>query len=483
MANELRADVLQFLNDTIERDLIRQAAAVLDVYVDGANGNDTNDGLSSGNALQTIAAVYQKFPPRVLQGGGIRVNLAGVGGFGTNATAQLDYAVDTLLVGGEVGAYLGNTYQYLAPEMVAFTPATGPATAALDAVPTVAVAGGSASSGGTLSTRFDFTAAAPGWTVNDFQGKAFLRITRAGAKVVWELPIASNTADTITVRVLGVQPLIQNTDTAEIVIPAVRFTGSADVVYNAVAVRGSGRTLDVFSAQGLGPNFVRCAWRQLYLLGREITFDRCILGASEEFNGSYMFKSSGEFYNCIAPFIYLLGFQSTEFYGIPLQTGAADPIVANRKQLMNLQVADASFPQMGLEQGTIFINRYGVAVDGAGGGAAGSLYVDSGALFYCTSSGGGYPLGAVQGIVAGANPAIVARRSGRAILFSNGTAGRTSLYQSGGGNPLSLPDAGTTVDYGTGVGDWEEAAGYDGVFWIAPAAGAPSDPVSHIRTR
>ena len=63
------------------------AAVSQDVYVDSVNGSDDNDGKTTGTALLTIQAVRKKFPASYTNGAKIRINLAGVGGFGSSATA------------------------------------------------------------------------------------------------------------------------------------------------------------------------------------------------------------------------------------------------------------------------------------------------------------------------------------------------------------------------------------------------------------
>ncbi|GAG08173.1 unnamed protein product, partial [marine sediment metagenome] len=262
-------------------------------------------GLSPATALETVQALYRKFPAYVSQGSRIRINLAGVGGFGADATDPLVYEVETLLLGGG-GLALGNDYQYLGAEMVPITPASGPATAALDTPPAVAIAGGSAKAGGTLSVRFDFTVAAPAWTVNDFQGK-FLRITRGGVKVVYEMPIARNAADTITCRIPGVAPLILDSDTAEIVEPAIQFINPTIANSGPVIV---GRTGDVdinTPDSQLGSAFVRCCFPTGCKIRNALfaTFDRCNLDDGGW--GAYIDTSNLDFINCTCQYFYLAG--------------------------------------------------------------------------------------------------------------------------------------------------------------------------------
>ena len=236
-----------------------------EIYVDGDNGDDNNDGLTPETALATLGGVYAKFPLWVFNGGALVVNLAGVGGFGADATDQIVYDQDSTVITPSGGG-AGSTYVYRGPDMVPFTPATGPATAAFDATPAVLVG---------LRTRFDFTTAAPGWTVNNLAG-AFLRITRAGALVQWELPISTNTADTIFVDTVDLVGTILNTDTAEIVIPGARIEGPADRDFGYLGFSGiAGQFTDYGDTNSLGGTFTRIEFGPVATSGVTTIFDRC----------------------------------------------------------------------------------------------------------------------------------------------------------------------------------------------------------------
>lgn len=466
-----------------------QDYAVHDVYVDGVNGDDGNDGLTELTALETIQAVYEKFPIKTYNGARVVVHIAGVGGFDEDATDPLTYDIATILIGG-VGHPWCNSFAYVGPEMVPVTPTTGPATATADATPAVAVAGGSASAGGTLSVRFDFTTAAPGWTPHDFQ-RYFLRVTRAGAKVTWEMPIADNDADQIWVRISGIAPLFLDTDTYEIVEPAVVFEEQqiADAWGSCVITgTGSNQLRPDANPSDVGATFQRCnlLYGPMLMDAHAVTFDRCAVGY---WDGPYMDRSSGEFFNCTCGVVFAYGWHGLPWGCFPKQTGAADPIVANRKYGMNLQVASMQASVIigsdvgRMQNGGVFHIDLGLGIDG-------ETYSDGPAIRICGNGvlvmfqrPNGWNSVALQGVIETlVGNAIVCEQGGQARLLGNDRsyAGAVSLYFVTGGDPLALTDAGLTCDYGTAAGDWEEAAGYDGVFVGPPSAGTRGDYVSNI---
>lgn len=458
--------------------------ALINVYVDGVNGSDDNDGLTEATALQTIPTVYRKFPMITLENSRVRVHLAGVGGFGANATAPLTYEIWTILIGGGEGYPRGNTYQYMGPEMVPATPTTGPAIAALDNPPAVQIAGGSASAGGTRSVRFDFTGAAPGWTVDDLQGK-YLRITRGGVKVTWEMPISRNTADTITVRVTAVDTIILNTDIAEIVEPGAKLETSGGIPTPAVC--GDGGYAN--ASESLGASFVRCSFPGgLSILRAQFaTFDRCNL--DEVGWGCFTDSSVINFFGCTGRSFSFIGTSvGTYFSCMPIETSAADPIPGNNRKF---GIELASCGQYGriemLSRGNPnhFHVWVGLAMDYPELYDGFGIFVrhESQLVLHRRGVATGWQKPAIQGQIDDTGPAIFVVDGGRALLQSNVTTpGVVSVYCNGGGNPLHIDDgAGLSCDYGNGVGDWEEAVGYDGCLWQAPAAGLNADPVSVIR--
>lgn len=236
----------------------------IEIWVDGVNGDDANSGLLPTDALRTHQALYHKYPQHWFGTAQAIINTAGVGGFAA-PTAPQTYNDQYLRACGEGSQ---NNYVYRAAPKCAFVPTTGPATAALDAVPLVVVDQAGVPTAGGGRARLDFTAAAPGWTVNDFRGRnAFLRITRAGVRLIDELPIAENGADFLIVdnelTALGVV----DTDVVTIVRPSVIVTGTSTFDLGATVILGDGTAIAQTSslfAENRGATFDGYQFNVLY---------------------------------------------------------------------------------------------------------------------------------------------------------------------------------------------------------------------------
>lgn len=465
------------INDAADPADIVSDGNTTNIYVDSVNGDDGNDGLSTTTPMQTLRAVYDRFPIRALQRSQVIIHLAGVGGFGASATGVADYDITNILCDGDGSAW-GTTYHYRGPQMVPVTPATGPATAALDATPVVAVIGGSANAGGLRASRFDFGTAAPGWTVNDFNGK-FLRITRAGALVIFEAPIAVNAADSITVLLNGLAAApdaIVNSDTVEIVEPGARFINDTLPALDFDTCRISGvSTQDADVADGApapqaGLSFQRVQFRTSpFVQGAwQIEFDRCALGTN------LIVKDGSVFFMCCqVGALSLWNASATGFYTLPNPDTATSPIVANRALFMELQatsmiVGEGYGPASWQSGGSI-----GFALTPSG---FNSLMV--GPQSYLQSTGD------IQGLspVAGSRAGIRAAQGGFVQVSGNGTPGRTSVAAAGGDLRVG-PVASAYVDYGTGVGDFEEAIGFNGNLQRFPTSPGDIGDGSIITTR
>lgn len=461
---------------------ILKDGSTVNIYVDSINGLDTNDGLTITTPIQTFTELYTKFPIRAIQNSRIIVHLAGVSGFGASATAVADYDTVNLLVGGD-GAPWGNSYVYRGPQMVPVTPTTGPATAALDVVPVVAILGGAPAAGGTRASRFDFTTAAPAWTINDFRGK-FLRITRAGILVIVEAPIYSNTADTISVFKDGLAALgspILASDTVEIVEPGARFINDTDPAtsFDNVRVTGTGISdwdqTDLDPAPATGLTFTRCSWRSAPVLygAFGIEFDRC------RFN-TYLqaYSSSLSFVSCSLEDVLLRNCTWGGGSPLPLRDSATSPIPANYSSYMDLQAHYLEIGQGGLDGPSHWYNWRGIAITGGSG-------------YYGVWVGPNSTLGigstlesVLQGILpAGSIHGLSVAEDGHVVVVGNtGQPGATSLF--GAGGDVSIDDGtptGIVVSYGVGAGDLEEVAGYNGYFQSYPTA--PGDKTSSARIR
>jgi hypothetical protein len=183
-------------------------------WVDAANGNDSNDGLSSATAFKSLAGFYSVQPAVSTNGPKTIVN------FMANGSLQQVYSADISVfsLGGQ--AYLP-AIRFRGPEMVLYVPTTGPATAALDVAPVTELSLNNARGNSVpCRTQLNFVTAAPGWTVDDFAGRAHVRITRGGNRQYFELPVARNTANTL-------------------ILDTLLYTGSG-IVANAIAGAGAG---------------------------------------------------------------------------------------------------------------------------------------------------------------------------------------------------------------------------------------------------
>ncbi len=262
---------------------LRQRYAATDTltefYVDATLGDDSNAGTASA-PLETIGEVYRRFAWQATGQARILVHLAG------NGSTQVTYTTQGLWVGGGLMADQ-NTFAFRGPEMIAFTPATGPSTAALDATPCERVAQDQSTDVAGPRTKLSFATAAPGWTVNDLAG-SFLRVKRAGVLLTFEVPITENTTDAIFVDHTGLVGVLLATDTVEIVRPAVKIAGAADAFSSQplLAIAGNGGARRVYdgtynSAQlrSRYSTFEKIEFGCIMAEGTgALCFDRCLLG-------------------------------------------------------------------------------------------------------------------------------------------------------------------------------------------------------------
>lgn len=280
------------------------------IYVDGVNGDDDNDGLTTATAVQTVEEANRRVPASLVgPSSKVVVELAGVGGFYPNATAQLDYEVENLLFpsGGNAEH---QRFHYRGPNMVRCPDlASGPNVGVISALtnlwwpcgisartrvasvtfPLVGqawaqstfyavgtrrdangkswvciTAGTSANSGTGPAGADDVGQVADGsaewrpayqhagtrisrvggaaWTENDPKMR-FLRITRGGRKVIFEVPIARNGDFFIDLDIsrmpnlLKLADALQLGDQIEVVKCGVRFINSAGI---SISIEGHG---------------------------------------------------------------------------------------------------------------------------------------------------------------------------------------------------------------------------------------------------
>jgi hypothetical protein len=460
-----------------------------DIYIDGVSGSDANTGLSKTVPLATIAGMFARYGAVLPVGSQRRVHLAGTGGadpWVTPATQQT-YGADEIDLG--TNGPIGNRIVFRGPtNMVLGAPTTGPATAALDPVPVIIVDEAeippalSPNPAGQRSA-LQFTVAAPGWTPHDFgvYGQGYkVRITRAAAKVIWECPIADNSADTIIVDTLGLFGVVLATDTVEIVFPAAQIRGATDFGggVRICSIRGEGAqfiALAALTAASMGHNFERLAFQDTIVEGAFVTFDRCCLTpgiiANTTIKGSAHFKNS-------------MAVQTTTMLNeggccydmtiaasnVPRPDGPADPInqvVCIEGVFYAIQCGNDGTASPGYFVADDNVSCYGSAADG--------IYCTRGSNFLqratCVYLGGDSNTG--FGIRAQDNSNVT-------VLAVGGGATQTEIL--GLTNALRV-DGQAGIAYGAGVGAFGEALGYNGLYHdVSLVAGVTTGRMSCIHT-
>ena len=442
--------------------------SITDVYVDPLNGDDTNDGLTPATALQTTEEVYRKFPWQLLGTTKLTVNYINDSG------AQIDVTLFAFHIGGG-GESFFNSYQYTGSQMTPYVPATGPSTAALDAgTPVERVDQTNVASATGNRTRFNFTAAAPGWSANDLVNR-FIRVTRGADLVIPEIPISENDADHVYVDTLSIVGVVLDTDTIEIVEPAVRFLGDAANL-NSVTILGK--------SSGIEGGFSdACTFRRIAIWMPHFTgiygvqFDRC------HFVGHYGFRgleSLMAFVNCSSDRgVILTGGSTYQPYTWP--DSGSSPIHPYDAAI-SLQVArHGADPTpygfyIGIAQETgqrgscVFVFGYPVSAYGCHDGG---IQVNAGSFFSVWSSRN-TTINGKDNSHAGINLKwnSTARINGGQYTTITGAVGDLQVQ------------GGAAISYGTGPGQFEEAAGYNGNFtrMLDGTAAAPIGDASRVST-
>lgn len=442
-----------------------------DYYLDGATGSDTlNTGLTKTSPLATLAGFFAKYGTEVPLGARRRIHLAGTGGadpWETPVTQQV-YGADEIDLG--INGPIGNRTVFRGPtNMILGTPATGPATAALDALPggvQVCLETDVANPAG-QRTRFNFVGAAPGWTPQDLgvAGRGYkLRITRAGVKVVFECPIADNGANFIILDHAGFQPLILATDTVEIVFPAARIRGATDFGGGArvLTIRGQGAdilSLAALTAADQGHNFERLVLDSCFTLGQNVSYDRCCFIAGPmggpgiqgtvHYSNSMVVQAVTDFSRG-GGHIELPGFVN------PRPDAVANPIdqAIYIGSVHNSIVVGGSGGNSGYYTADFNLSVYGSPAAG--------ITLRSGAQFLqratCLYLGGS----------ANTTMGIQASNGSQATVLAIGGGG-TATEIIGGGNALQV-DTNAGIAYGAGAGAFGDAASYNGNYHITNGA-------------
>jgi len=415
-----------------------------EVYVDATNGDDNNSGTSADSPLQTIAAVYGRFPLEAFEDAVVNINLAGTG-----TSDQAVYEVKTLHVGSNRA--LTSNYSYVGPAFIPIVPTTGDPTGALSSTPGTSVdVNGDVPGLGLIRTRLN-VAGTPGWTTDDFIG-AYVRITRGGELVIPELPISRNGAATIFVDRLDVTDAVEEDDVVEIVRPAVRIEGPA-ADFNAFLIRGGYGSVTSF---GLAAT---AQFTRLELFGAVPTltagcgFDRCTL--SSFIQG---FGGAPRFGNCLVDGFFTwdngAGFEAQKPAGVFLVPDSGEITFASFNGTVSLRGCTGRLGRP-------------IAIWDSPGDA---LVIMDGTSFYIGTAAVGTDNAGIGIHIVTANCSVRV----------NGT-NSTQLIGDDGALQLST---GAAIDYGTGVGDFEEVLGWNGNFTrvLEGTAAAPTGDASRIYT-
>lgn len=402
------------------------------VYVDSANGDDTNDGTKQSTPLKTIAQVYRAVASAAGNGARIIVNLAGP----STGTSPQEYPVYDLIFQG---------HAFRGPEMILAPVST--ATAALDVAPATAQ---------TNRTRLNFTTAAPAWASNELRGY-FVRIKRNGALQFPELPIAGNDADRIYVNTASLAADVLATDTVEIVRPGAKFVAlNSDLGVPVVQLSGQS-----------GTSFFQYS-----------SLERVEVGNFASFDPATMLQFDRVMATCpdVGIAIGRFGFVNTVVNGpIDLMgtTRCADAVC--RSNYATGKFVDMLVLNGGIAVGTTdgsgrLVTKYDV-----------SVYDNpSGPGIDCVSPGSYVSAATSSSTIQGSGNSTVglqARGGGRIRVSS--TASRVSITGTAG--DLKVGN-GAVVAYGTGVGQFREALGWNGNLTrvLGGTATAPTGDTSQI---
>lgn len=413
----------------------------LQIYVDSTNGNNDNDGLTPATALETINAVYTKFPLWAFGGAKVTVNLAGGPG---NTVAE--YPARTLISNGGSGAE--NTYGYRGPAMVPATILTGP---------TQVVGGLTATTVG-RRTRVD-ASPNPGWTASDLRGK-FMRVVRAGAKVFFEIPISENDSDSVFVDTTGVSGVLAAGDTLEIVSPGARIV--SDVPTLEVFILGQSGYLPCPAFWGEPPS---STFERIHISDFPtamnvggLVFDRCVIDNTPFWKGG----SIGHV-NVVYTLGVKLACMSTEFAVNSRPDDVADPI----NQSVSIEVMSQNLFIVGNPDGAAqYWAHRNIGVYTASFAQRGAIHVVGPGSFFYAGDGQLEPA-AVALLGSGNSGPFIWCIYGAQARIGTTAGGNPLTVGTGTGNPLRVGPSNASnpaIAYGTGAGAFEQAVGWNGNF-------------------
>jgi hypothetical protein len=288
-------------------------------------------------------------------------------------------------------------------------------------------------------------------------------------QVFAELPIVENGADYFIVDSLNIVGKLLNTDVVEIVEPAVQIKGTVGGNnFEFLAIVGSASSMP--QDPGVGDTgactFERIGFGSYYVDGAEgLLFDRCLVGgpyACIHLNGSY------NFINCLYnTSLNLIGKSSTWKYSRP--DGPSDPIY------------QAGFGSVEATTGIQVVIRdvfnEGLVIGGSSyDGPRGSGFYVSPTKYACSVYNSAY-----DGVRVDACSEFVVPKDGSTLNGSgNGTGVASPGVRARHGSIARVPkgtactitgtlgdlrvEQGAAISYGSGVGQFEEVAGWDGNF-------------------
>lgn len=219
------------------------------VYIDSVNGHDYNDGRTSSVPIASLAEMYRRYPEMLgyLGSKKFRIFLAGPGGFDAPVNGS---PVRYVPPGSGTKFWLvwNQGMHFIGPQMVRAALATGSSDPTFDAVRAEVVDQSGAADVTGKRLKLNFVAA--GWTVNDLRDKnCWIRVKRGNVLVCFEAAITDNDASAC---------YIDFVDNSGAVLAANTFqVGDVpEIVCNGVEIEPSASAsgINVLNISGIGGN-------------------------------------------------------------------------------------------------------------------------------------------------------------------------------------------------------------------------------------
>jgi hypothetical protein len=452
--------------ETIDTNLSVKQSGELNVYIDATFGRDENDGLSPTTALLTLRALYEKFPLQLVGKAQVIVNLAAGGALGDE---QVTYLVDTIrLSGGDVA---NNRYHFRGPAMV-LAPLSGGTFSQFNGFTFTAVG---------RRMRVDITQ--PLWEPGELVGLfARFRSGQSDQKSAFEQVITENDEDSFfidTNEILAeLNPLSTSIDICQ---PGAAI--STEDSSGAIWILGEGSANPAaelyWGVENQGAAFERIQIdAYLYSGGVQgLTFDRCTLPNFPSFIGGTV-----GFFNTSFPFGAKFSCGTLEY---PI-TGRPDALGNPSGGGYGTEFASFDLILIGNADGAAQYKAWrNVSVYNGSLATRGAIHVfGMGSLFYASELPLYFEPCALQGS-GSLGPFVWCVYGGQAHI--NTTIGANPLTTgTGTGSPLrvGIGAANPAIAYGSGAGQYEQVAGFNGNFhrMFAGTTAAPTGDASRIFT-